>query len=213
MPSWHQTTEFTSWSRNCCAEVVWFWQVGSWLWDFNLSLSMICISWSKAVVLRKITRSPKVPDHEILGAWHNHWNKIMFFSCQKAKVSCLWHTGSSRAQLCSEGKCNGFYIQLLAKQQKWVIIFSFWPPLVVIVFFIVIFQTLNFQLSSLQLRVVISIDSNDSPVWVKVIMWYLFCCSAKVLVKGEPNVSYICSRYYRAPELIFGATDYTPDIG
>jgi len=29
--------------------------------------------------------------------------------------------------------------------------------------------------------------------------------SAKILVKGEPNVSYICSRYYRAPELIFGA--------
>ena len=38
-------------------------------------------------------------------------------------------------------------------------------------------------------------------------------CSAKMLVKGEPNVSYICSRYYRAPELIFGATDYTCDIG
>lgn len=37
--------------------------------------------------------------------------------------------------------------------------------------------------------------------------------SAKKLVKGEPNVSYICSRYYRAPELIFGATDYTVDIG
>lgn len=33
--------------------------------------------------------------------------------------------------------------------------------------------------------------------------------SAKILMKGEPNVSYICSRYYRAPELIFGATDYT----
>ena len=33
--------------------------------------------------------------------------------------------------------------------------------------------------------------------------------SAKILVKGEPNVSYICSRYYRAPELIFGSTDYT----
>ena len=28
--------------------------------------------------------------------------------------------------------------------------------------------------------------------------------SAKCLVEGEPNVSYICSRYYRAPELIFG---------
>ena len=37
--------------------------------------------------------------------------------------------------------------------------------------------------------------------------------SAKILVKGEPNVSYICSRYYRAPELIFGATDYTTYIG
>lgn len=33
--------------------------------------------------------------------------------------------------------------------------------------------------------------------------------SAKRLVPGEPNVAYICSRYYRAPELIFGATDYT----
>jgi glycogen synthase kinase 3 beta len=36
--------------------------------------------------------------------------------------------------------------------------------------------------------------------------------SAKRLVKGEPNVAYICSRYYRAPELVFGATDYTPGI-
>jgi serine/threonine protein kinase len=36
--------------------------------------------------------------------------------------------------------------------------------------------------------------------------------SAKRLIPGEPNVSYICSRYYRAPELIFGATDYTPAI-
>ncbi len=36
--------------------------------------------------------------------------------------------------------------------------------------------------------------------------------SAKVLVPGQPNVAYICSRYYRAPELIFGATDYTPAI-
>lgn len=36
--------------------------------------------------------------------------------------------------------------------------------------------------------------------------------SAKILVDGEPNVSYICSRYYRAPELIFGATNYTGRI-
>ncbi|CAN1320705.1 Shaggy-related protein kinase epsilon [Linum perenne] len=33
-----------------------------------------------------------------------------------------------------------------------------------------------------------------------------------LLVKGEPNISYICSRYYRAPELIFGATEYTSAI-
>jgi len=36
--------------------------------------------------------------------------------------------------------------------------------------------------------------------------------SAKALVAGEPNVAYICSRYYRAPELIFGASDYTVSI-
>lgn len=36
--------------------------------------------------------------------------------------------------------------------------------------------------------------------------------SAKKLVKGEQNISYICSRYYRAPELIFGATEYTTQI-
>lgn len=36
--------------------------------------------------------------------------------------------------------------------------------------------------------------------------------SAKALVTGEPNVAYICSRYYRAPELIFGSTEYTTAI-
>jgi len=36
--------------------------------------------------------------------------------------------------------------------------------------------------------------------------------SAKMLVQGEPNVSYICSRYYRAPELIFGSTTYSTAI-
>ena len=33
--------------------------------------------------------------------------------------------------------------------------------------------------------------------------------SAKRLIISEPNVSYICSRYYRAPELIFGSVQYT----
>ena len=37
--------------------------------------------------------------------------------------------------------------------------------------------------------------------------------SAKYLVRGERNVAYICSRYYRAPELVFGATDYSASIG
>ena len=36
--------------------------------------------------------------------------------------------------------------------------------------------------------------------------------SAKALARGEPNISYICSRYYRAPELIFGATEYTTAV-
>lgn len=36
--------------------------------------------------------------------------------------------------------------------------------------------------------------------------------SAKSLAAGEVNVSYICSRYYRAPELIFGATSYNQAI-
>ena len=36
--------------------------------------------------------------------------------------------------------------------------------------------------------------------------------SAKRLIKAEPNVSYICSRYYRAPELIFGCADYSQAI-
>eukprot|EP00298_Acanthocystis_sp_HF-20_P009203 c1816_g1_i2.p1 GENE.c1816_g1_i2~~c1816_g1_i2.p1 ORF type:complete len:282 (+),score=79.21 c1816_g1_i2:123-968(+) len=36
--------------------------------------------------------------------------------------------------------------------------------------------------------------------------------SAKVLVDGEPNVSYVSSRFYRAPELIFGSTTYSHAI-
>ncbi len=34
--------------------------------------------------------------------------------------------------------------------------------------------------------------------------------SAKALVAGEPNVAYICSRFYRAPELIIGGNEYIP---
>ena len=36
--------------------------------------------------------------------------------------------------------------------------------------------------------------------------------SAKILEPGQPNIAYICSRYYRAPELVFGAEEYTTAI-
>lgn len=36
--------------------------------------------------------------------------------------------------------------------------------------------------------------------------------SAKVLAAGQKNIAYICSRYYRAPELLFGATFYTQQV-
>ena len=45
--------------------------------------------------------------------------------------------------------------------------------------------------------------------------WELVLCdfgSAKQLAPNEANLSYICSRCYRAPELIFGSTAYTPQI-
>lgn len=45
--------------------------------------------------------------------------------------------------------------------------------------------------------------------------WELKICdfgSAKHLIPTEPNVAYICSRYYRAPELIFGSTNYSTKI-
>lgn len=36
--------------------------------------------------------------------------------------------------------------------------------------------------------------------------------SAKKIIANQANIAYICSRYYRAPELIFGATEYTNHI-
>lgn len=35
-----------------------------------------------------------------------------------------------------------------------------------------------------------------------------FGCS-KRLIEGEPNIQYICARYYRAPEVVFGWSHYT----
>ena len=36
--------------------------------------------------------------------------------------------------------------------------------------------------------------------------------SAKKLIHGETSIAYICSRFYRAPELIFGSTEYNKQI-
>ena len=36
--------------------------------------------------------------------------------------------------------------------------------------------------------------------------------SAKRIQQGEKNTSYMCSRYYRAPELIFGCDEYNEKI-
>lgn len=33
-----------------------------------------------------------------------------------------------------------------------------------------------------------------------------------MLTAGQKNIAYICSRYYRAPELLFGATYYTQQV-
>ena len=53
--------------------------------------------------LRKITRSPKVPNYEIQGAQHKAYMKeIRLSGRQKAKVCCLRHLGALRAQPCEE---------------------------------------------------------------------------------------------------------------
>ena len=55
-------------------------------------------------------------------------------------------------------------------------------------------------------------DFGSAKQLIRVKFWFFKNSRLKWYIKGEPNVSYICSRYYRAPELIFGATDYTCQI-
>lgn len=58
-------------------------------------------------------------------------------------------------------------------------------------------------------------DIKPQNVLVDDANWKLIICdfgSAKRLQPGEPNLAYICSRCYRAPELIFGSTNYSPQI-
>ena len=46
--------------------------------------------------------------------------------------------------------------------------------------------------------------------FISLMIWWNLI--SRFQMPGEPNISYICSRYYRAPELIFGATEYTNAI-
>ena len=58
-------------------------------------------------------------------------------------------------------------------------------------------------------------DMKPQNVLVNDTNWNLLICdfgSAKKLVPDEPNLAYICSRCYRAPELIFGSTNYNTQI-
>lgn len=58
-------------------------------------------------------------------------------------------------------------------------------------------------------------DIKPQNVLVNDANWNLIICdfgSAKKLQPGEPNLAYICSRCYRAPELIFGSTSYSTQI-
>lgn len=49
-------------------------------------------------------------------------------------------------------------------------------------------------------------------IWWSLLIYDLMQLNFQFQMPGEPNISYICSRYYRAPELIFGATEYTNAI-
>ncbi|RWW86809.1 hypothetical protein BHE74_00004398 [Ensete ventricosum] len=77
------------------------------------------------------------------------------------------------------------------------------------------FFTLGFLCNRRKRRSAQKFPSSERTAMVDPLTHQVKLCdfgSAKVLVKGEANISYICSRYYRAPELIFGATEYTTSI-
>lgn len=85
------------------------------------------------------------------------------------------------------------------------------PKLVIKLFSFQLLKSLNY----IHLLGICHRDIKPQNVLVDPNSYILKMCdfgSAKKLVQGEPNIAYICSRYYRAPELIFGATDYTTQV-
>jgi len=73
---------------------------------------LLCRS-CQGCAVRKLTRSPKVSNHEILGAQHLSliYEKSNFSRCPKEKVSRLWHLVISGAQPCMFYRDPTFYLQ------------------------------------------------------------------------------------------------------
>ena len=84
--------------------------------------------------------SPKVPNHEILGAQHlslHVHEKISLTSRPQAKVSHLWHSDASTAVEHSPGRADEFHLHLaftLLKMLQMVfylhVIIPFWDTVV-----------------------------------------------------------------------------------
>lgn len=80
---------------------------------------------------------------------------------------------------------------------------------------IYVFQMLR-GLGFLHLNKIMHRDINPKNLLVDESRQILKICdfgSAKKLEQNEPNIAYVCSRYYRAPELLFGSQNYTTSIG
>ena len=67
----------------------------------------------------------------------------------------------------------------------------------------------------LEIKNVVHRDIKTENVMIEPISNRLVLCDfgcAKKLVSGEANIAYICSRYYRSPELILGSTHYNNSV-
>jgi glycogen synthase kinase 3 beta len=84
-------------------------------------------------------------------------------------------------------------------------------PTLIKVYMYQLFRALNYM----QLKEIIHRDIKPQNLLIDPSCHILKVCdfgSAKKLEQGEKSSSYICSRYYRAPELMFGARNYSYPI-
>ena len=88
----------------------------------------------------------------------------------------------------------------MIKRKEWdIVVQEINDPLLVPPFF---FSSFSLSLSLTHTHTLLSFLSSHR-------LW----CSAKMLTAEDTNVAYICSRFYRAPELLFGMTRYSHTIG